>query len=164
MQLLPALGARPRTWDAQHIREVIVAETKRATRGHVKKMASALRGYVRFLGANGRCRAGLEHAVPIIAQWRLSSLPRYIDAAQVEQLIATCDPTTPIGLRDWDCAPATSSRCTLAISIGGGPLCPCGARDDERRGCRYRKMPATPSWPISSERGRASRVIASSSC
>lgn len=98
--LLPALGARPRTWDAQHIREVIVAETKRAARGHVKKMASTLRGYVRFLSTNGRCRAGLEHAVPIIAQWRLSTLPRYIDTAQVERLIATCNPGTPTGLRD----------------------------------------------------------------
>ena len=100
MRLLPALGARPRSWDAQHIREVIIAETKRAARGHVKKMASTLRCFVRFLSANGRCRAGLEHAVPIIAQWRLSTLPRYIDSAQVEQLIATCDPSTPTGLRD----------------------------------------------------------------
>lgn len=100
MRLLPALRPRPRSWDAQHIREVIIAETKRASRVHVKKMASTLRGYVRFLSATGRCRAGLEHAVPIIAQWRLSTLPRYIDAAQVERLIATCDPSSPTGLRD----------------------------------------------------------------
>jgi site-specific recombinase XerD len=100
MRLLPALRPRPHSWDAQHIREVIVAETKRASRVHVKKMASTLRGYVRFLSATGRCRAGLEHAVPIIAQWRLSTLPRYIDAAQVERLIATCDPNSPTGLRD----------------------------------------------------------------
>lgn len=99
-RLLPALRRRPRTWDAQHIREVIIAETKRASRGHVKKMASTLRGYLRFLGANGRCRAGLEHAVPIIAQWRLSTLPRYIDTAQVELLIATGEASTPTGLRD----------------------------------------------------------------
>ena len=38
--------------------------------------------------------------MPIIPQWRLSTLPRYIDAAQVEQLIATCDTATPTGLRD----------------------------------------------------------------
>jgi integrase/recombinase XerD len=100
MRLLPALGNRPRSWDAQLIREVIIAETKRASRAHVKSMAMALRGYLRFLGAHGFCRAGLEHAVPIIPQWRLSTLPRYIGAAQVEQLIATCDLTTPIGLRD----------------------------------------------------------------
>jgi site-specific recombinase XerD len=100
MQMLPALRPQPRSWDAQHIREVIIAKTKRASRVHVKKLASTLRGYVRFLSTNGRCQAGLEHAVPIIAQWRLSTLPRFIDAAQVERLIATCEESTPTGLRD----------------------------------------------------------------
>ena len=100
MRLLPALGNKPRSWDAHLIREVIMAETKRASRAHVKVMAVALRGYLRFLSAHGFCRAGLEHAVPTIPEWRLSTLPRYIDAAQVERLIATCDLTTPTGLRD----------------------------------------------------------------
>jgi integrase/recombinase XerD len=100
MRLLPALGNRPRAWSARVVREVIMAEAKRASRAHVKSMATALRGYLRFLSANGFCRAGLEHAVPTIPEWRLSTLPRYIDAAQVERLVATCDLTTPIGLRD----------------------------------------------------------------
>lgn len=100
MRLLPALGNRPRSWDAQLIREVIIAETKQVSRAHVKTMAMALRGYLRFLGAHGLCRAGLEYAVPTIPQWRLSTLPRYINASQVERLIATCDRTTPTGLRD----------------------------------------------------------------
>jgi integrase/recombinase XerD len=47
----------------------------------VKSLASTLRGYVRFLSTNDLCRAGLELAVPIIAQWRLSTLQRFIDAA-----------------------------------------------------------------------------------
>ena len=46
MRLLPALGPQPRSWDAQPIREVIIAETERVARGHVKKMASKLRGYL----------------------------------------------------------------------------------------------------------------------
>ena len=100
LRLLPALGSRPRSWDAQIIREVIFAETKQVSRNYVKKLASALRCYLRFLSAHGQCRAGLEHAVPSVPQWRLSTLPRYINAGQVEQLIATCDPTTPTGLRD----------------------------------------------------------------
>ena len=100
MRLLPALGPRPQNWDAHLVREVIVAETKRTSGAYVKTMAMALRGYLRFLGAHGLCRAGLEHAVPTIPGWRLSTLPRYIDVSQVEQLIATCDLTTPTGLRD----------------------------------------------------------------
>src|SRR5262249_9954230 len=100
MRLLPALGNRPRGWDAHLVREVIMAEAKRASRAYLESMAMALRGYLRFLSAHGLCRAGLEHAVPTIPEWRLSTLPRYIDAAQVELLIATCDLTTPTGLRD----------------------------------------------------------------
>ena len=42
----------------------------------------------------------LRAAVPTIPEWRLSTLPRYIDSVQVERLIATCDLTTPTGLRD----------------------------------------------------------------
>lgn len=100
MRLLPALGSRPRSWDAHLVREVVIAEAKRISRGHAKLMTTALRGYLRFLSAHGLCRAGLEHAVPTIPEWRLSTLPLYIDAAQVERLIATCDLTTPAGLRD----------------------------------------------------------------
>jgi site-specific recombinase XerD len=100
MRLLPALGNKPRSWNAQLIREVIVAEMKRASPAYVKTMAMALRGYVRFLGTQDLCRAGLEHAVPKIPQWRLSALPRYIGGADIERLIAACDVTTPAGARD----------------------------------------------------------------
>jgi len=100
VRLLPALGDDPSCWNAALIREAITAETKRASHAHVKTMTQALKGYLRFLGARGLCRPGLEHAVPTIPQWRLSALPRYIGAADVERLIATCDPAAPAGMRD----------------------------------------------------------------
>jgi site-specific recombinase XerD len=100
MRLLPVLGCRPRSWDAHLVRAAVIAEAKRMSRGHAKLMITALRGYLRFLSARDLCRAGLEHAVPTIPEWRLSTLPRYIDAAQVERLIETCDLNTPTGLRD----------------------------------------------------------------
>jgi integrase/recombinase XerD len=100
MRLLPALGSTSKSWDAKLIREVILAERKRASIATVKQMITALRGYIRFLGARRLCRAGLDHALPSIPQWRLSVLPRYIGASDVEQLIVTCDQTTRTGLRD----------------------------------------------------------------
>ncbi|WP_342723827.1 tyrosine-type recombinase/integrase [Bradyrhizobium sp. B097] len=121
MRLLPALGSKPRSWDAQLIRDVIIAETKRVSLAYVKTMTMALRGYLRFLTARGLCRAGLDHAGPMIPQWRLSSLPRYISSSDVETLIAMCDQTTATGVRDraillllarlglWACGPATFS-------------------------------------------------------
>jgi integrase/recombinase XerD len=100
IRLLPALGNEPGRYDAHLVRDVIVAETKRASIAYVKTMAMALRGYLRFLAASGLCRPGLDQAVPTIPQWRLSALPRYIGSADVERLIATCDRATPVGIRD----------------------------------------------------------------
>jgi hypothetical protein len=52
-------------------------------------------------------KASADSAVPIIPQWRLSALPRYIGMTEVERLIAICDVMTPIGIRDravlWFC-------------------------------------------------------------
>jgi integrase len=38
--------------------------------------------------------------VPAIPQWRLSALPRYLPADDVERLITSCDLTKPHGIRD----------------------------------------------------------------
>jgi site-specific recombinase XerD len=56
--------------------------------------------FVRFLIAEGKCAVGLDGAIPILAHWRLSSLPRYLPEDDVERLIASCNPTSPVGKRD----------------------------------------------------------------
>ncbi|RVN12871.1 integrase [Sinorhizobium meliloti] len=63
-------------------------------------MTSALRSYLRFLAGVGLCRPNLDHAIPPVLQWRLSSLPRYLAAADVERVIASCDQLTRGRLRD----------------------------------------------------------------
>jgi len=100
MQLLPALGSDPGTYDAGLIRRVILGESRRCSRPHVKTITTALRGYLRFLGARGACRPALDQAVPTIPEWRLSALPRYLPAADIERLIASCDLAKPHGIRD----------------------------------------------------------------
>jgi site-specific recombinase XerD len=100
MRLLAVLGRDPRTYDAALIRRAILAEAQQCSPSHVKTMTTALRGYLRFLAAAGMCPPGLERAVPLVPQWRLSSLPRYLSAADVERLIASCDLGTVHGIRD----------------------------------------------------------------
>ena len=100
MRLLAGLGNDPEAYDAALVRRVILDEAKRSSRPHVKTMTTAIRGYLRFLATAGLCRPGLDHAVPIIPQWRLSALPRYLPASSVEQVIASCDLTKPHGIRD----------------------------------------------------------------
>ena len=56
--------------------------------------------YLRFLASQGRCRAGLDRAIPTIPQWRLSTLPRYLPADELERVTDSCDLATVTGLRD----------------------------------------------------------------
>jgi integrase len=98
--LLAVLGHDPTTYDAGLIRRTILAEAKQCSPGYVKTMTTALRGYLRFLGTAGVCPPGLERAVPLVPQWRLSSLPRYLSAVDVERLVASCDLSTVHGMRD----------------------------------------------------------------
>ena len=100
MRLLTALGHDPRAYDAGLIRRAVLAEARHCSPSHVKTMTTALRGYLRFLAAAGICPPGLERAVPLVPHWRLSSLPRYLSAADVERLIVSCDVDTAHGVRD----------------------------------------------------------------
>jgi len=65
-----------------------------------KRCTTALRMFLRFLIAEGRCRAGLLGAIPALAHWRLSSLPRYLMPEAVERVIDSCDVSSPVGMRD----------------------------------------------------------------
>lgn len=38
--------------------------------------------------------------VPAIGEWKLCSLPRYLGAAEVDQLVAVCEPSSAAGARD----------------------------------------------------------------
>jgi integrase/recombinase XerD len=99
-RLLPALGNDPATYDAALVRRVILEEARRSSSSYVRTMTTTLPGYLRFLMASGRCRPWLDHAVPTVPHWRLSTLPRYLPMADVERLIASCAVTTPAGIRD----------------------------------------------------------------
>ena len=100
MRLLPALGTDTKAYNAALVRRAVLTEAERATPAHVKTMTQALRGFLRFLAANGMTTPCLEQAVPTIPQWRLSALPRYIGVHEIERLIASCDLSAPHGVRD----------------------------------------------------------------
>jgi len=56
--------------------------------------------FLRFLISGGRCRAGLLGAIPVLAHWRLSSLPRYLQPDAIERIIDSCDMSSRVGKRD----------------------------------------------------------------
>ena len=96
--LLPLLGDDPGAFDAASIRAAILDRAQSGSRNTAED--SALRSYLRFLVGQGLCRPGLVDAVPSIPRRTGSQLPRYVEQEDIEALIASCDPATPIGLRD----------------------------------------------------------------
>jgi integrase/recombinase XerD len=99
-KMLPALGAEPARYDATSVRKIILEEIRDCRPAHAKTIVGALRIYLRFLGTTGECQPGLDQVLPTVAEWKLSSLPRYLDALQAARLIQSCESREPQGLRD----------------------------------------------------------------
>lgn len=62
---------------------------------------SAMRSFLRYLRHQGRIRMDLAACVPAMANWKRSTLPKYIEASQVQQLLDSCDRTTSKGRRSY---------------------------------------------------------------
>ena len=71
-----------------------------ATVGSAKAFVSPVRSLLRFLLVQGLVPSSLTGAVPAVAGWRLSALPRGLEIGQPETLLAAHDTTTAVGLRD----------------------------------------------------------------
>jgi len=64
-------------------------------------MTSVLRSFLNYLFQEGQAATNLATAIPATAGGRLSELPRYLDAAQVEKLLRSCDRRHGVGRRDY---------------------------------------------------------------
>jgi hypothetical protein len=60
----------------------------------------ALPALLRFLHLEGVLERSLAGAVPSVAGWRLSGLPKRLELGQVDALLASCDRSTVIGIGD----------------------------------------------------------------
>jgi integrase/recombinase XerD len=98
--LLKQLGENPVKFDAQSLRQFVLEKSQQSGWATAKKCTTALRMFLRFLIAEGKCAAGLDAAIPVLAHWRLSSLPRYVQPEEVERIITSCDLNSPVGRRD----------------------------------------------------------------
>ncbi len=94
------LGDDPSRYAVTAIRGYVIERLGTVGRGETREAVAALRAFLRFLVAEGRVHSGLQHCVPTVPQWRLSSLPRYLETPDVERVVKSCDLTTSNGLRD----------------------------------------------------------------
>ncbi len=98
--LLDEFGEDSDSFQAQRLREFVLDYSRKHHFQTTRYMVTAMRLFLRFLASEGKCAAGLEHAIPKFANWRLSTLPRYLPASDVEQVVDACDDSTEKGARD----------------------------------------------------------------
>jgi integrase/recombinase XerD len=88
--LLDAVGDDSRAYSAEALRAFVLDRARPHGIERAKSIVVAIRSFIRFLGATGRCPAGMEHAIPGFASWRLASVPRFLVAEDVERVIDSC--------------------------------------------------------------------------
>src|SRR5437868_298528 len=99
-RMLPALGSDAGQYNAATVRTVILEQIRGCRPAYAKTIVAALRIYLRYLATTGVCKPGLDHALPTVAEWKLSSLPKYLDSGQVARLMDACRKDEPLSLRD----------------------------------------------------------------
>jgi integrase/recombinase XerD len=152
--LLETLDDDPRGYTAEALRAFVLERARPHGISRAKSIVVAVRAFLGFLGATGRCAPGMEHAIPGFASWQLSSIPRCLCPEDVERVIDSCAGHATglrdravilllarLGLRasevaglgfadsDWD----NGRIAVLFVSIDSGPLTPVtygGARTD----------------------------------
>lgn len=85
----------------QDITDFMIQQARRYSSGRAKLFATALRSFFRFLLQRGAITHDLAQMVPTVPNWRLSTLPRFMKAEDVDCLLQTCDRTAPKGQRDY---------------------------------------------------------------
>ena len=97
-------GERPLHLEELGPRDVssfIVRYAHSMSRSRTKLMVAALRSFLRYLFQSGQLEANLAEAVPSVADWGLSTVPRYLVAEEIDRLLDACDQSTSTGRRDY---------------------------------------------------------------
>jgi hypothetical protein len=88
------------TCSAEALRSILLDQDSTRSQGAINGTVSTLRSFVRFLIAKGECPPDRLAALSVAPKRYPKQVPRYIDRASVEQIIASCDTSTRTGLRD----------------------------------------------------------------
>ncbi len=99
-KLVETLGCQASSYSAAQLRAFILAESHGYSHSKAETYVTSVRMFVRFLIVHGECSDALQYAIPRVGKWGKTALPRYIEQDAVEQIIAACEPNTPIGLLD----------------------------------------------------------------
>ena len=80
----------------------------------VRALSDSLRSFLRFLHFQGRCRKGLDLAVPTLHAWNRAQLPTVIEAEPLRRFLSSFDRSTAMGRRDYAIA---LCMCDLGLRV-----------------------------------------------
>jgi site-specific recombinase XerD len=86
---------------AVDVTDFVQRKVSRLNMRSAKIITTGLRSFLSYVRYRGDITADLAAAVPIVANWSLSSIPRSIGRDEVTRLLASIDRDTPIGCRDY---------------------------------------------------------------
>ena len=79
----------------------LLADSAKESPSRTQLTAGVLRSFLGFLTQAGKVATNLAVSVPPVASGRSSRLPQFLETAQVEQLLSSCDQSCPLGRRDY---------------------------------------------------------------
>lgn len=144
--------------DDVHLQDLTSADVVRfmsqqVSHHHASDAACGLRAFLRYCHVEGLTAGPLAEAIPSVARWRLSSLPKGLGANDVLSMLEGCDRASGVGTRDF-------AILTLLVRLGlrAGEVVALELRDiDWRRGelVVSGKGPRSESLPLPTDVGEA---------
>jgi site-specific recombinase XerD len=90
-----------RAFTAERVTQFLTADAAHRRGVGPHTTASAVRVFLRFLGAEGQLPDGFAQAIPTIRRWRHAALPQHLSASDIMHLLTTCQDGTAIGTRNY---------------------------------------------------------------
>ena len=102
--LLERFRGRPlllKALKAYDISNFVLRHTRGRDVRRAQLMTTAFRSFFRFLFQKGELQVDLAASVPTVANWRLSTVPKFLTPQEVERVLKACDCRTAVGCRDY---------------------------------------------------------------
>jgi site-specific recombinase XerD len=86
---------------ASDISTYVLAHAHFPSAKRAQLVVTALRSFFRFLLREAKIQVDLAACVPAVADWRLSTVPKYLCEEEIQHLLDACDRRTATGRRDY---------------------------------------------------------------
>ncbi len=86
---------------ARDVTDFVHRHAREHSRGYALQLVNALRSFFRFLHYRAHTARDLSLAVPTVAHWRMSDLPKHLSTDAVKQVLAACDRASVVGRRNY---------------------------------------------------------------